>query len=237
VSDLDPDQDDGFKNGVHGLFDEKDKPRAPNAWGTIAAWAWGESRVMDYVQTDLGIDSNRIGVVGHSRGGKAALWAGAQDERFAFVASNNSGSTGAALARGKQGETIPKINQQFPHWFSENYKRFNDRERELPVDQHMLAALIAPRLLYIASATEDTWSDPAAEFRSAVEAGTVYKLFGLTGVQTSVIPSPEIPLHDGHIGYHLRTGKHNLTPCDWHCFMDFADKYFTKPSQNKDFRR
>lgn len=230
VADVDPDEDDNFKNGVHGIFDARDKPRSPDAWGTIAAWAWGASRVMDYLQTDARLDATRVGLVGHSRGGKTALWAGAQDERFALVVSNNSGSTGAALARGKQGETIAKINRQFPHWFAENYKRFNDRENELPVDQHMLLALTAPRLLYIASATEDAWSDPGAEFQAAVAAGPVYELLGLRGVQTSIMPEPETPLLDGHIGYHLRTGKHDLTGYDWHRFMDFADRHFAKPT-------
>ncbi len=228
VADVDPDEDDDFQNGVHGIFDAKGKPRSPDAWGTIAAWAWGASRVMDYLQTDPRLDAARVGLVGHSRGGKTALWAGAQDERFALVVSNNSGSTGAALARGKQGETIAKINRQFPHWFAKNYKLFNDRETELPVDQHMLLALMAPRLLYIASATEDAWSDPAAEFQAAVAAGPVYELLGLSGVQTSIMPDPEVPLLDGHIGYHLRTGKHELASYDWHRFMDFADRHFAK---------
>jgi pimeloyl-ACP methyl ester carboxylesterase len=224
VGDVDPDVNEGFKDGVHGIFDPPEG-RRPDSWGTIAAWAWGASRVMDYFETDDSIDSRRVVVVGHSRGGKTALWAGAEDERFAMVVSNNSGSTGAALARGKRGERISDINRGFPHWFCENYRRYNGREEALPVDQHMLAALVAPRLLYIASATEDSWADPQSEFLAAVHASPVYRLFGLEGLGADKMPQPDVPLHRGRIGYHLRTGGHNLVEYDWERYMDFADKF------------
>jgi pimeloyl-ACP methyl ester carboxylesterase len=224
VAEIDPDVNDGFTNGVHGIFDSPGARKA-DAWGTIAAWAWGASRVMDYLDYDPDIDSRRVAVVGHSRGGKTSLWAAAEDERFAMAVSNDSGSTGAALSRTKQGERIRNINQTFPHWFCENYKRFNDRENDLPVDQHELLALIAPRLLYVASASQDSWSDPKAEFQAAVEATPVYRLYGLSGLGTDKMPGPEQPLALGRIGYHLRTGKHDLTEYDWACFMDFADQF------------
>ncbi len=225
-SDVAPDRPDSFSEGVHGIFETTDDDRAPNAWGAIAAWAWGASRVMDYFEVDQDINENRIGVVGHSRGGKAALWCGAEDERFAMVVSNNSGCTGAALSRRREGETIAQINNRFPHWFCENYTKFNENEEALPVDQHQLIALMAPRLTYVASASEDAWADPKGEFLSCVHAGPVYELFGLQGVGMDEFPQPNQPLHTGHIGYHLRPGGHNLTEYDWDRFMDFADRHW-----------
>lgn len=225
-ADLDPDKHDGFKDGVHAVFDEPGKPRAEDAWATIAAWAWGASRAIDALVEQPGIDPTRIAVVGHSRGGKTALWCGAQDERVALTISNNSGCTGAAISRGKQGESVAKINAQFPHWFTTTYKQWNGRESEMPFDQHQLIASIAPRLAYVASATEDTWADPQAEFRACVAAAPVWALFGKQGFPVTTFPAAESPLHEGTIGYHLRTGKHDLTEYDWLRFADFADKHW-----------
>ncbi len=228
VSDVDPDTHHQSKNGVHGIFDQYDGQRPGDAWGTIAAWAWGASRVMDYVEEDQHLDENHTAVVGHSRGGKASLWAGARDQRFDMVVSNASGCTGAALARRKVGERIKDINTNFPHWFCKNYRNYNGREDQLPVDQHLLIALQAPRLTYVASASKDNWADPKGEFLSCVHASPVYRLFGHTGLGTDEMPDPDQPIHTGRIGYHIRSGNHDMTGYDWKQFLKFAKMHWKR---------
>lgn len=229
-SDLAPDKaEDGFRSGAFGVFDPP-RPagaaRPGDAWGTIAAWAWGASRALDYLVTEPRLQGVPLAVVGHSRGGKTALWCGAQDERVALAISNNSGTTGAAITRGNTVETVTQINTRFPHWFARNYHRYNDAENSLPVDQHMLLGLMAPRLVYVASASEDASADFRAEFRSCVEAAPVFQLFRREGVGSETLPATAAPRHEGAIGYHLRAGKHNLLPEDWGYYMDFTDRHW-----------
>jgi len=222
--DVDPDKDD-FSDGIHPFFYTENQTRpADNEWGSIAAWAWGLTKAMDYFEKDADIDHKNIVVMGHSRLGKTSLWAGAIDERFAMVISNNSGCGGAALSRRAIGETVKRMNTKFPHWCCTNYDTYNDNVNGLPVDQHMLIALIAPRPVYIASAKEDRWADPKGEFLSGYYATPVYELFGKEGITTAAMPNLNDPVqHD--IGYHIRTGKHNVTTYDWVQYIKFANKH------------
>jgi len=222
---IDPDYDDLFKNGVHALFPAKYKDTLKgNNTATISAWAWGLMRMMDYLAYEPAIDTSRVILFGHSRLGKAALWAGANDERFDMVISNNSGCGGAALSKRKKGETVADINKNFPHWFNQNFKKYNNAEENLPLDQHMLLALIAPRLLYVASAEDDLWADPEGEFLALKAAEKAFHLYGYNFSLPDKLPPVNYPLQNV-ISYHIRTGPHDLKNYDWEIFLNAADKY------------
>lgn len=226
--DIEPDTENGRQYGVRRLIYKDNENPAPQDANTIATWAWGLSKMLDAVvqfQDELGIDSNKVAVFGHSRLGKTALWAGAIDPRFALVVSNNSGCGGAALSRREFGETVRKINKSFPHWFCGHFKKYGNNVNAMPVDQHELIALMAPRPVYVASASNDLWADPKGEFLSCLLADSVYRLLGTDGFG-GVKEMPELNTSvGGRIGYHNRKGGHSLTEFDWIQFMNFADTY------------
>lgn len=218
--DIELDKPDGWKTGVRTTMKDVLKIQ-PGEWGAIGAWSWGLSRIMDYLEKDKDINAKEVAVIGHSRLGKTALWAGASDTRFGIVISNESGEGGAALSKRWFGETVKLINDHFPHWFVDAYKKYNDKTDLLPVDQHELLSLIAPRPLYVASAADDLWADPKGQFLSAVHAGPVYELFGKKGLETDMEPPVFHPVGNT-IQYHVREGKHGITLYDWQQYIRFA---------------
>jgi hypothetical protein len=222
--DLEADTVTGWMTGIRSTLKDVLQIQ-PTEWTAMGAWAWGLSRIVDYLEKDKSIDAGKVAVIGHSRLGKAALWAGAADQRFALVVSNESGEGGAALSRRWFGETVQIINGVFPHWFTGKYKTYGDSVNALPVDAHMLLSLMAPRPLYVASAQEDTWSDPKGEFLSAREAGKVYALFGKKGIDNDSMPALHQPVGET-VRYHIRAGRHGLTLYDWDQYLKFASVQF-----------
>lgn len=222
-TDVSPDSDD-FTSMAGGLLGiDRTNPDAP---GKIAIWAWAARIVMDYVETRPEVDLLNVAVAGHSRLGKTALYAAAFDERFRFVFSNESGCGGAALFRGKGGESAADICRVFPFWFCPNFKNYTQADDALPFDQHFLLSLIAPRRVYVASAAEDLWADPQAELRACIAASPAYTSFGLPGlISDGSLPEPGSVLHEGAIGYHIRRGSHYLSREDWQKFIAYMKKH------------
>ena len=220
TSDVDPDRADGYEQGVRGFLADN-QPRGGDGWGSLSAWGWGASKVLDYALSVDDFDPNRIAIVGHSRGGKTALWAAAEDPRFTIAYANESGCGGAALSRRRYGETVGRITSSFPHWFCEKFSTYTDREAALPVDQHQLIGLIAPRATYVASAAEDLWADPRGEYLALVEAAPVYTMLGEASITDPQMPSLDQQRIVGKTGYHIRPGAHNLTRHDWKNFIRF----------------
>jgi hypothetical protein len=217
----------GFKDGVFPAYAKGGSERAPDEWGAVAAWAWGLSRAVDYLQTNPDLDRTRIAVVGHSRLGKAALLAGAFDERIALTIGHQAGCGGSAPSRGKIGEQVKQINDRFPHWFDDEFKKFNDQVDKLPFDQNCLMALAAPRPLLLTNGTLDTWANPAGQFDVLKGADSVYRLLGVKGLGDESMPEPGKLVGD-RLAYHIRLGKHAMLPEDWDVFLAFADKHLKK---------
>ena len=218
-----------FLRGIHRLFYKKGQsfPQA-NEWGVLSAVAWGAMRAMDYLETDSDVDHNRVAIMGHSKMGKATLWTAAQDERFALAISAQSGCAGAALWRRRSGETLEKMVTRFPYWLCRNAWKFVSREEDLPVDQHMLLACIAPRPVYVHSGVEDTWADGRGEYLSAYHASEVYRLLGKKGLSSESSPPVGKAIIESDVGYHIRKGGHSIEMYDWQRFLDFADYHLKK---------
>jgi hypothetical protein len=228
--DIDPDFAGGLPHGVRALYLKPGQAGPePGQWGSIAAWAWGLSRAMDYLETDHGVDAKRVAIVGVSRLGKTVLWAGAHDTRFAMVIASCSGEGGAALSRRNYGETIKHLNVRFGYQFCANYQKFGDHVDQSPVDSHMLLALIAPRPVYLQTGDKDYWSDPKGEFLAAVAAGPVYRLLGKQGLDTAQMPPAGQPIMHT-IGYHMHAGGHGTIPSDWEQFLRFMQMHL-QPGQ------
>ncbi len=227
--DLEPDFKDASQFSVRQLFVQPNQTKpASDEWGAIGAWAWGLSRAMDYLQTDPDVDAKQVAVTGHSRLGKTADWAAAQDMRFAAVLSTESGKAGQSVSRRGLGESIAHLQHSFPYWFCPNYAKWVGNDQQIPADGNLLLSLFAPRPVYVASAVGDEWSDPRGEFLSAVSASRVYALLGVGGLSGAEMPAVDAPIHQGNVAYHVRAGKHDVTAFDWDQYVQFLDTHFHK---------
>jgi len=224
---VDPDRHD-WTDGVHPHYYKKGQTEpGPHDWGSIAAWAWGLHRAVDYLVEQPDVDTKRIVVMGHSRNGKTALVAGAFDERIALVIPHQAGCGGTSPSRGKIGESVKRINDSLPHWFCDEFTRFNDAPEKLPFDQHCLIALCAPRPVLLTNAQDDQWSNPSGQFEMLQAAEPVYKLLEAGGLDAQQMP-PHNQLVASRLGYYIRPGKHSMTQGDWDVFIEYAEKQLGK---------
>lgn len=225
--DIQPDRANAWNQGVIGLTLAPGQTQpAPDEWGTISAWAWGISRVIDYFETDRAVNARQIAIQGHSRLGKTVLWAAAKDERIAAVFSSCAGEMGSALARRDWGETVDDMAQNFSWQFGGNFQKWAGHWDDMPVDAHMLIALAAPRPVFITGGTSDQWADPVGEFLAIVAAGPVYRLLGKKDLGVTALPPLDTAATSGDLGWHYHTGGHTATSADWTAFLQFLSKYF-----------
>ncbi len=224
-AEFDPDFDDGYQNGLHGIFSAPGQQRQPEDWGSVSAWGFGLSRMLDILEEEPALDAEKVAVFGTSRLGQTSLWAGVCDERFFMVIDNESGCGGSALNKRRFGESVYAINHRFPHWFCGNFKKFNNNESALPMDTHGILAMAAPRPLYIGSAEEDLWSDPRGMYEAATAASPVYEFLGLPGLPMDRFPEVGETDFSGFIGFHRRTGGHGVNEYDWVQFIQYFKKH------------
>lgn len=235
IGDVAPDKQHGNTRGAFAAFEDVERQyRSQTSWGALSVWAWAASRVLDWIETEPTLDASHVAVIGHSRGGKTALVAAAWDERFAMACSSCSGTGGAKLNHvdlpASEHIVLSVSSHQF--WYCRRYTQWVNRDAQAPFDQHMLVALIAPRLVCIGSATEDSHAGPFGEYCTARYASPAWEVFGKKGFVSSGFPSPESPQQEGDISYHIRSGKHDLTPYDWGVYLDFADRHGWKGTEN-----
>jgi dienelactone hydrolase len=226
--DIDSDRPDA-STGLYAWLAGGDAAKnSPTNRGTIAAWAWGFERCVDYLVTDAALDRRHIAAVGHSRNGKTTLLAAAFDERIALAFPHQAGCGGSAPSRGTNGESVKAINERFPYWFNAEFKKFNREPEKLPFDQNCLVALCAPRAVLFTGATQDQWSNPAGQLEVLEAADPVYRFLGTDGLGHHANPPALGTLYGSRLGYYIREGKHSMTPGDWTVFMDFADRQWSK---------
>lgn len=219
-----PDDSKTYQNGIISTLYPEQSGKA-DGLKAFGAWGWAAMRAMDYFEQRPRIDSKKSVLVGHSRTGKTALWTSANDPRWAITYANESGCGGAALSKRKFGETLEAINTRFPHWFADNFRKYNGKEESLPLDQHLLPGLIAPRTVYYSSAREDRWADPKGEYLG-IQLGSriASEIYGKKAVFKKEFEELEGPVHLESVGYHIREGAHDLTWEDWRIFLEFVEK-------------
>jgi pimeloyl-ACP methyl ester carboxylesterase len=231
-AEVEPDQKNAT-NGVRRFYLQHSSEPQKYTWGALAAWAWSGSRAIDYFETDPEINAKQVAVIGHSRGGKTALWAAAEDTRIALVCVNGAGEGGPALSRRNFGETVQQITASFPYWFAPKYASYARKEESLPMDAHELVALVAPRGYQGGDAKLDTWADPRGSWLALVEASKVWALLGKGDIWKDPMPEVNQSIIQGPLGYHIRDGVHDLTLQDWNFYLDHADKLFREVSPKK----